>query len=146
MSEIWEYACRVLARREHSVGELRRKIEEKWPGQSETEEVLLRLVERGLLSDVRFARSFVRSRVARNQGPLKIRLELKRRDLDGPDIDAALEDYVDSWTDLAIRWLFRQGVDPSDYKSRAKYYRRLLNRGFTHDQAMKALASVAREE
>ena len=33
----------------------------------------------------------------------------------------------------------RQKKMANDYEMKAKYYRRLVNRGFTHDQAMDAL-------
>lgn len=139
MSDALDYACRLLARREHSVGELRRKLETKWPGEDSNTTVIDQLVEEGSLSDRRFAAAFVRSRVARLQGPRKIRAELLRRSVSDLDFEEAARELDTSWTDLALEWLSRQSGDGSDYESRAKYYRRLVNRGFTHDQAMDAL-------
>ena len=139
MSEVRAYACRLLARREYAVGELRRKLETKWPGREEIDAEVESLVEEGLLSDARFAEGFVRSRVARWQGPRKIRAELMRRSVCEAEIDAALTASGQDWTGLASEWLGRQGCDLGDYDSRTKYYRRLVNRGFTHDQAMDAL-------
>lgn len=139
MSEIFEYACRLLARREYAVGELRRKLETRWPGSDEIDPAVERLVEEGMVSDRRFAAAFVRSRAARLQGPRKIRAELIRRSVPQAQIDEALDGTGHSWTDLASEWLTRQGDRPTHYKTRAKYYRRLVNRGFTHDQAMDAL-------
>jgi regulatory protein len=141
MNEMLDYAGRLLARREHSVGELRRKLERKWPGDEGIESALERLVEERMLSDQRFAAAFVRSRVTRLQGPRKIRAELKQRFLCDADIATALESEESSWTDLAMQWLARQGSGASDYEGRARYYRRLVNRGFTHDQAMDALTA-----
>lgn len=135
-----KHAGRLLARREYSVGELRRKLETKWPESDEIDPAIERLLEEGLLSDRRFAAAFTRSRTARFQGPRKIRAELLGRSVAEADIDAALQEVGRSWTDLASEWLARQRVDASDYDSRAKYYRRLVNRGFTHDQAMDALS------
>lgn len=145
MSEIMEYAGRLLARREYSVGELRRKLARRWPGSDEIEPAIERLLEDGLLSDRRFAEAFARSRVARFQGPRKIRAELAGRSVSETDIEAALQEVGGSWTDLASEWLARQGGDTSDYDGRARYYRRLLNRGFTHDQAMNALSGRGAE-
>lgn len=139
MSEIVAHACRLLARREYSTAELRRKLERKWPGEEGIESAIARLLEEGLLSDRRFAAAFVRGRVARFHGPRKIRAELSGRSVAEADIEAALQGVQGSWTDLASEWLARQGVDTSDFDSRAKYYRRLVNRGFTHDQSMDAL-------
>lgn len=124
------------------MGELRRKLETKWSDPEGVESAIDRLLEDGLLSDSRFAASFVRSRVARFQGPRKIRAELSGRSVGESDIQAALQDFDRSWTELASEWLTRQRVDASDYETRARYYRRLVNRGFTHDQAMDALREL----
>jgi SOS response regulatory protein OraA/RecX len=43
------------------------------------------------------------------------------------------------WRGLASEWLERQHSGPIDFNDKQKYYRRLLNRGFTHSQAMDAI-------
>ena len=68
-----------LARREHSRRELEQKLARKEFDANEISEALDRLVEDGLLSDVRFAESFVHARRQRGSGPLKIQAELKLR-------------------------------------------------------------------
>lgn len=131
----------MLARREYAVAELQRKLDSKFPEADDIEVVLARLVEEGMVCDRRFAAAFVRSRVVKMQGPRKIRAELRRRAVADTDIENALEEAVSRWTDLAEEWLQRQSFRELDYETRAKYYRRLVNRGFTHDQAMDALNS-----
>jgi SOS response regulatory protein OraA/RecX len=44
-----------------------------------------------------------------------------------------------SWHQLAAEWLDRQQTGELDLKEKQKYYRRLINRGFTHGQAMDAV-------
>lgn len=143
MSEALQYACRLLARREYSVGEMRQKLTRKWPESDQVDAVLERLVDEGMVCDRRFAEAFVRSREARQQGPRKIRAELRRRSVSDSDTDAALEAAGVDWTALARQWLQRQSVGQRDYDARAKYYRRLTSRGFTHDQALEALGDWA---
>ena len=46
------------------------------------------------------------------------------------------------WMITSTPSLQRQHPGPLDFDSRGKYYRRLLNRGFTHDQAMDALNAL----
>ena len=140
MSEILECAGRYLARREHSIGELRLKLAAKQFDGDEIDVAIERLVAEGLVDDRRFANAFVRSRASRLQGPRKIRAELKRRNIAEAVISEAFEEADLSWSDIAARWLARQGAWLDDYNSRAKYYRRLVNRGFSHDQAMDALS------
>ncbi|GFO59161.1 regulatory protein RecX [Geomonas silvestris] len=74
-----ESALRVLALRDHSEAELRRKLKEK--GFSEgVEEAVARLKELGYLDDARFARSFAASAVRNGRGfGSRIKLELARR-------------------------------------------------------------------
>jgi regulatory protein len=139
MSEIYSHACRLLARREHSVAELRTKLQAKWPGDDQVGPLVDRLAEEGLVCDRRFASALVRSRIAKLQGPRKVRAELLKRSVSGSDIEAAMRDAGPVWTELATMWLLRQGVVVDDHEARAKYYRRLLSRGFTHDQAMDAM-------
>lgn len=132
----------MLARREYSVSELRGKLERKYNDVDDIDAVVRRLVDEGMVCDRRFAEAFVRSRIARWQGPRKIRAELVRRGVAQADIHAALDSNTASWTGLAAEWLLRQGRLDLDYETRAKFYRRLASRGFTHDQAMDALNRV----
>ena len=121
-----ERALRLLTRREHSRFELRRKLLRRRSAESELKSqpksqpnstnaaaggnttveaqldaVLDDLVHRGLLSDERFAESFVRRGVDRGHGPLKIRSGLRSRGVAEDLIDGALTFSDDFWLDLA---------------------------------------------
>jgi regulatory protein len=139
LNEEFGYACRLLARREYSEGELRRKLQIKWPDSDEIDVVIGQLLDEGLLSDQRYSAAFIRSRVEKWQGPRKIRAELSRRAVPEDVAEQSLEAAAVDWRELASQWLARQSGISSDYQMQAKYYRRLVNRGFTHDQAMDAL-------
>ena len=135
------FAYRLLGRREYSEFELDQRLQRKWP---EAEpgaiaDLIQALVAENLLSDVRFAESWLRTAVQRNQGPLKIRAALRGKGVDDVVISAEIGRRSGQWTGLAADWLQRQHPEPLDFKGRRKFYRRLLNRGFTHDQAMDAL-------
>jgi regulatory protein len=133
------FAYRLLGRREYSVFELDQRIRQKWPDADVVAELLDALVEENLVSDERFTESFIRSRVQRYQGPLKIKAALRGKGVSDSLIAGELDNYSGQWTDMAKEWLSRQHSGPLDFDSRKKYYRRLQNRGFTHDQAMDAL-------
>ena len=109
------------------------------------EELLQDLQDENLLSDERFVESFVRSRVGRHQGPLKIKAALRDKGVSDALVSTELEAYSDQWTDLAAAWLSRQLAGPIDYDVKKKYYRRLASRGFTHSQAMDAMNRASRE-
>lgn len=140
-SELRAFACRLLGQREYSAAELSRRLRLKWPGLEPGPEATLleALAAENLLSDARFTESLVRSQVQRLQGPLKIRAALRERGVADALIALELERYSDQWSALAARWLDRRHSGPLDFDARQKYYRRLINRGFTHDQAMDAL-------
>ncbi len=137
------FAERLLARREYAVAELRARLLRKWPGIDQIEksvaELIADLQADGALSDERFAEAFVRSRQARCQGPAKVQAELRQRQVPEAIIASQLEQVQEDWAGLAATWLARQLHGPLDYAARAKYYRRLTNRGFSHQQAMDAL-------
>lgn len=80
------YALNALARREYSIVELRRKLDTKASGMAATgrsqqhiEQVIEALTLDGSLSDERFTAEYVRTRVAKGFGPLRIRMELLER-------------------------------------------------------------------
>lgn len=138
------YAERLLARREYAVLELQARLLKKWPGLEQigarVAEIISALQADGVLSDERFAESFIRSRRQRGHGPVKIQAELRQRQVPAAVIAGKLEQAQDDWVTLAGAWLARQCPGPLDFASRAKYYRRLMSRGFSHQQAMDALA------
>lgn len=133
------FAYRLLGRREYSIAELARRLEQKWPQAGDIGSLIEALVDENLLSDRRFAESFVRSRLQRSQGPLKIKAALRAKGVADGDIAVALAAGDGQWAQLAEAWLQRQHAGALDYDDRKKYYRRLVSRGFTHEQAMDAI-------
>jgi regulatory protein len=133
------FAYRLLGRREYSVFELVRRIRQKWPEANEVEDLVEALAEENLVSDERYAESFVRFRLQRYQGPLKIRAALRTKGISDALVSRELDSHSHEWTPLARQWLDRQHAGPIDFELKKKFYRRLVNRGFTHDQAMDAL-------
>jgi regulatory protein len=83
--------------------------------------------------------AFVRSKRQRSQGPVKIRAELRQRQLPDALIEQALDQETEVWVELAAAWLARKHDGELEFEDRARFYRRLINRGFSHEQAMSAL-------
>ena len=143
--EIRIFATRLLGVREYAVRELIARICKKWPKALEAEKVVGEMVSENLVSDERYAESFVRSRRKKFQGPIKIRAAMGSKGVGDAIIASALSDTDESWIDLAAQWLGRSGYVSSSIQQRAKFYRRLINRGFSHSQAMTGLAQVDAE-
>ncbi len=129
---------RYLARREYASAELTDKLVQRGYDESAVRGVVRALTEAGLQDDDRFTEAFVRSRVARGHGPVKIGVELRRRGIN--DAGSALNDAVD-WFELAREQRRRRFGDarPDDWGVRAAQARFLEQRGFTRDQIKAAL-------
>ena len=132
-----------LARREHSRRELEVKLLRKGTSSDVAAAVVERLEKDRLVSDERFAEAWVRSRVNKLFGPLKIRAELGNKGVDDALAERALAEYADDWDEAARAWVARRGHSGMDRKAQARVYRSGRNRGFTHDQMMQALARLA---
>jgi regulatory protein len=126
----------LLSRREHAVAELNRKLIDKGFDAVFVAEALAQLVKDGLLSDARYAESYVRFRMNKGFGPVRIREELRQRGV----ASELVSEYVDfqdrCWIDTARHaWQKRFGGEfPEDMKARAKQLQFLQYRGFTSQQ------------
>jgi regulatory protein len=94
-------AVRLLARREHSTGELQRKLLEKGYPEAEIAAVVEKLTAKRLLSNDRYAASRVRHRVQAGQGPVRIRAELRQQGVAAEVIEKELADAGVDWAQLA---------------------------------------------
>ncbi len=72
-------AMNLLARREHSAKELLTKLTSKFGVIDDIGEVIEKLTDDGLQSDLRFAEAFVRMRKRQGKGVVIIRAELHER-------------------------------------------------------------------
>lgn len=127
-------AMNMLARREQSRQELANKLQVRYECDI-VNQVLDDLASEGLQSDGRFLEIFVRSRINRGQGPLKISHELRNKGIDSEAIASQLEAYAESWHELAKEVLERKfGAEPpADFKERQKRQRFIASRGFPND-------------
>ena len=139
-------ACRkqaldLLARREHSRLELRRKLLARSHARDMADEVLDRLQQERLLDEARFAEQFVRSRTGRGQGPAKIRAQLLQRGVGDSLIETSLAEAECDWVALASAARHKRfgAAPPSAYQERARQARFLKSRGFGYGQIQAAL-------
>lgn len=134
LPKIYANALSYLARREHSQAQLRQKLKLKFPDEAANiETVLAQLAEEHYQSEPRFADSYIRSRIARGYGPIKIAYELKLRGIAQAVISDALARAEVDWAE--IRETVRQkkfGAEPlpKEFSARAKQLNYLQQRGF----------------
>jgi len=141
--DINESAIRLLARREHSQTELRRKLEHKGFAAQDINSTLADLSAQNLLSDRRFTEAFVLNRRERGNGPLRIRAELQHRGITGELIEQHLDPSDPAWLALAERVRHKKFGEavPADYKGKMQQAQFLANRGFSHEQIRRVLDS-----
>lgn len=134
-------AVRLLARRDHSIFELRRKLNQREFPQNEIDDALEDLISRDYLSDERFSEAYIHIRKQRGFGPLRIAVELNERGVD----ESAYHDYLKpssvSWMETLEHTYQSKygGAAVKDYREKAKRIRFLQYRGFTLDNIHKVI-------
>lgn len=126
-------AMNLLARREHSVWELRRKLRIRFPDDALLDEQLSRLTEQNLQSDMRFAESYIRQRIYRGYGPVRLREELREHGVSRADITRIMAELEIDWRAHAMQVMQNKYGEfpPRDIKEEARRARFMQHRGFT---------------
>ena len=131
-----------LAMREHSRQELKVKLTQKgFSTDVDLNKLLDELESNDYLNDQRFAESFIRSRVIRGQGKIKILNDLKQRGVSPLIISTTMKKSDTNWNVLAreIREKKFGRVIPVDYKEKTKQMRFLSSRGFDSEEINQTL-------
>jgi len=130
--ELYQFALRYLAQREHSTSELISKLKTKTDQAEFIPEVIAELTQKNYLSDARFAESYSRMRAARGYGKLRIQAELKERGIVDPrwSLPRTIKKVREKKFGAAL---------PSDIKEKSKQARFLQNRGFSFDEIKRVL-------
>lgn len=138
-------ATRILAMRDHSEAEFRRKIMQSaaraaMRNEEQAEEIPDELLEQLVawcyehqwLDDTRFAQRFVVSRSRKGYGPQRIRMELTQKGIGRELAESALAESEIDWSAQAFDAAERKfGLPlPTEWKEKAKVMRYLQAKGF----------------
>ncbi len=128
-------AMDLLARREHSRRELRQKLQKRFKDPELVEAQLDRLAEERLQSDSRYAESFLRQRLNRGHGPVRIRQEMRQKGITDDEIARAMAEESADWSALAEETYRRKfgTLPPEDMREKARRSRFMQYRGFSPD-------------
>jgi regulatory protein len=133
-------ALDALARRDYASEDLRVKLLQKGYDASVVLPLLDALRDEKLIDDRRYLENFVAYHAARGQGPLRVRLDLRRHGLQGPAVEEYLDTYADWIAQLQKARLKKFGAKPpKNYADRQLQARFLGYRGFTGAQIRLAL-------
>lgn len=145
VAELEQVAVRLLASREHSRAELRRKLAARGGEAAVVEAVLDGLAQRRLQSDARYAEQYVAQRASRGYGPARIRAELRERGIE----DAVIADWLDErdpvWQERLAEVARKRfgAAGPADFRDRARRARFLEYRGFPPELIRRVLFADA---
>ena len=130
-----------MARREHSARELSLKLQAKGFDAADIEAVLRELIQENLLSDERFAESFVASRIGRGSGPVRIAAELRQRGVADELRESSLAAADENWPARAeaVRAKRFGRNKPRSFAERARQARFLQYRGFRGEHIREVL-------
>ena len=132
-------ALDLLARREHSAGELEKKLIEKGFSDVDATTSIEKLQANNLQCDQRFTESYVRNRAMRGFGSVKIANELYQRQVSEAMAADVLDEYHEQWLSIGddlYRKKYRQ-TKVENYNEWSKRARFLQSRGFTSEQIRK---------
>ena len=129
----------MLARREHTRAEMRRKLSPHSESPEQVEQLLDALVARGWLSEARFAESRANA-LARKFGSLKIEHDLSSRGVSAEVVEHAVEQARTQELDnCRTAWKRKFGVLPQNAAERGRQMRFLAGRGFSADAVRQVL-------
>ena len=136
-------ALRLLARREHSQYELRRKLKARDYGEDLVDQLLAELITERLLSDTRYAEAMVTNRASRGYGPLRICMELRDRGVAERIVDKALQEAEVDWDERLRHTYDRKYGEMAveSFKTWASRAQFLKNRGFSVDAIRRVIGN-----
>ncbi|MGV0034542.1 MAG: regulatory protein RecX [Candidatus Azotimanducaceae bacterium WSBS_2022_MAG_OTU7] len=152
-SDVRRAAMDLLARREHSRHELLLKLTRRLGEHPELfEQEVGKLTNQGLQSDRRLAEAFIRARTNKGQGPVKIRMELRTKQVSDEIVSTAFDECGIDFLALAQSVAYKKFGDQLvktpdmealdvealdmkalDMKTKARVSRFMQQRGFSFD-------------
>ncbi len=151
-AELYDVAVRALMRRDHSVHEMKQKLERRSDNKLLVQVVMARLKENGLMDDARYAKQFARQHTeSRKQGKYRVARDLRARGIPDRHISSALDEVAQTSDEAAV---VRQRIERKlrsyrgeiDEKKMASMYGSLLRAGFSADVVRRELKALTREE
>lgn len=130
-----------LGRQEYSIAKFKRKLIDIEATEEQIEAIVAEFTGQNWLSEQRYCEGFVRGRVSKGQGKIRIINDGRGHGLDEETLKQALTDNQTDWFEQArLTYYKRFGDTPyKDIKEKAKRLRFMQYRGFTMEQVNYAM-------
>jgi regulatory protein len=144
-ASLYEYAIGALARRMHSVAELKRKLRTRCQEESTVDRVVTRLKDQKYLSDATYAAFYTAFRRDNEKfGPRRVATDLKVKGVHADVIEKAVDEAYSGVNEeeLARAFLRRKRLKkPASNREAARIFRALMRAGFGVATSIKVLKS-----
>ena len=145
MTETLNRAMRLLAQRDHSETELRRKLAAQDVSEEDVEQAIAYCHEHHWLDDRRFAERYLVMRSQKGYGVQRIQQELGMKGIACELIHDAFASSDIDWCALAKQTAHRKFGQtlPQEWKEKAKVQRFLLYRGFFQEEIYAVFSNLS---
>lgn len=135
-------AIRFLERRDYPRGELQEKLVQDGFERHIACDAVTDLEAANLLSDTKFAQSFVSSKIAAGWGLTRIERELSRRGVEVSKLAGWPHDYIDPEEEFSRALEVASKKTVREPNAQAKMARFLVGRGFSYDVARRVASKI----
>lgn len=146
---------KMLARREHSILEIREKLQKKYPEEGdEIEKIIKEFLKENWISEERYCEAFIRNQILKKTGPQKITQKLLQKGIEMELIDKKLEeifpihqqlDFILELANQKYENLKNRKKEETEFQLQQKVLKFLISRGFDFDMARKVAKNKANE-
>jgi regulatory protein len=141
-------SIRLLARRDHSIHELTRKLQQREHSQEVIGSAVQELLGLNYLNETRYAELYSEQRMNKGFGPLSIQAKLRERGISAYLIQWGLKNLSVDWSEQAERVIHKRfnalEINNTDQKVVAKIARFLHGRGYAPSDAIRGLKKARR--
>jgi regulatory protein len=141
LNKLRSTALAWLGRQEYYEAKFRQKLLQNEATPEQIELLVQEFTERNWLCEQRYCDGFVRGRVNKGHGKIRIRADARQKGLDQDCLNIALDANETDWFDQAWQTYSKRYGDRliADHKERAKRMRFMQYRGFTIEQINHAI-------
>lgn len=124
------YILYLVAKRDYSEAELRKKLAQKEYTEEEIELAISKAQSHRWQDDQRFCAGFIRYRAQQGYGPRRLQQELRQKGIEEWLIEQEMAETEVDWFELAEQVFEKKRPKIWDFKAKQKMWRYMLSHGF----------------